>query len=54
MQLTSHMDYALRVLIYLTTLPQRQATTTEIADFYQISRNHLVKVAHRLGEMGFV
>jgi Rrf2 family transcriptional regulator, nitric oxide-sensitive transcriptional repressor len=54
MQLTSYTDYALRVLIYLAMSPERQATITEIADFFNISRNHLVKVVHQLGSMGFV
>jgi len=54
MQLTSYTDYALRVLIYLATARDRQATITEIADFYNISRNHLVKVVHQLGSKGFV
>jgi len=54
MQITSYTDYALRVLIYLAMSPNRQATITEIADFYNISRNHLVKVVHQLGSKGFV
>lgn len=54
MQITSYTDYALRVLIYLVKIPNRQATITEIADFYNISRNHLVKVVHQLGGKGFV
>ena len=54
MQITSYTDYALRVLIYLAMLPNRQATITEVADFYNISRNHLVKVVHQLGSKGFV
>jgi len=54
MQITSYTDYALRVLIYLAMSPNRQATITELADFYNISRNHLVKVVHQLGAKGFV
>ena len=54
MQITSYTDYALRVLIYLAGSPNKQATITEIADFYNISRNHLVKVVHQLGGKGFV
>jgi len=54
MQLTSYTDYALRVLTYLAMSPNRQATITEIADFFDISRNHLVKVVHQLGSKGFV
>jgi Rrf2 family nitric oxide-sensitive transcriptional repressor len=54
MQITSYTDYALRVLIYLARSPNSQATITEIADFFDISRNHLVKVVHQLGTKGFL
>lgn len=54
MQITSYTDYALRVLLYLAMSPNRQANITEIADFFNISRNHLVKVVHQLGSKGFV
>jgi len=54
MQITSYTDYALRVLIYLAMSQDRHATITEIADFFKISRNHLVKVVHQLGSKGFV
>ena len=29
-------------------------TITELADFYKISRNHLVKVVHNLGIQGYI
>jgi Rrf2 family nitric oxide-sensitive transcriptional repressor len=54
MQITRYTDYALRVLMYLALSPNRQATIPEIADFFNISRNHLVKVVHQLGSKGFV
>ncbi|HEC18018.1 MAG TPA: Rrf2 family transcriptional regulator [Gammaproteobacteria bacterium] len=54
MQLTLHTDYALRVLIYLAQKGDALATISEIADFYQISRNHLVKVVHHLAQENFV
>ncbi|MFI3158592.1 MAG: Rrf2 family transcriptional regulator [Methylococcaceae bacterium] len=54
MQVTSYTDYALRVLLYLAMSPNQQANITEIADFFNISRNHLVKVVHQLGSKGFV
>ncbi len=44
MQLTSYTDYALRVLLYLAMSPEQQAKITEIADFFNISRNYLVKI----------
>lgn len=54
MQLTIHTDYALRVLIYLTLHQNQLATISELADFFNISRNHLVKVVHNLGLKGFI
>lgn len=54
MQLTLYSDYSLRVLIYLSKLKNETATITEISDFYKISRNHLVKVVHRLAQLEFI
>jgi Rrf2 family nitric oxide-sensitive transcriptional repressor len=55
MQLTQFTDYALRILIYLARLPEPgMATISEIADYHQISRNHLVKVANNLASQGFI
>lgn len=54
MQLTRHTDYALRVLMYLATNPGRLVTVAELAEFYDISRNHLVKVVQGLVEHGFL
>lgn len=54
MRLTVHTDYALRVLIHLGLLEGRTGTIEEVATAYGISRNHLMKVAHRLGKAGFV
>jgi len=55
MQLTQYTDYSMRVLIYLSQKPEgKLATISEIADFYGISRNHLVKVVHNLSMNGFI
>lgn len=54
MQLTRHTDYALRVLIHLAVTPSGRATIPEIADGYGLSRNHLMKVVHHLGQGGFL
>jgi Rrf2 family nitric oxide-sensitive transcriptional repressor len=55
MQLTKHTDFALRCLMYLAALPEGQlATITEIAEQFNIPRNHLMKVVHQLGKLGYV
>ncbi|MCF7965582.1 MAG: Rrf2 family transcriptional regulator [Methylobacter tundripaludum] len=55
MQLTQFTDLSLRLLIYLARLPEPgMATISEIAEYYQISRNHLVKVANSLANQGFI
>lgn len=54
MRLTLYTDYSLRVLIYLASKEDENVTITELADFYRISRNHLVKVVHNLGLDGYI
>jgi len=54
MQLTLHTDFSLRVLIYLAEKGDTLATISEVASFYDISRNHLVKVVHHLAGAGFI
>jgi Rrf2 family nitric oxide-sensitive transcriptional repressor len=54
MQLTYYTDYSLRVLMYLAIRRDRIANISEIADRYEISRNHLVKVVHNLSRGGFI
>lgn len=54
MKLTSFTDYCLRVLMYLSLKERGFSTIAEIADRYDISRNHLVKVVHELGRLGYV
>jgi Rrf2 family nitric oxide-sensitive transcriptional repressor len=54
MRLTMYTDYSLRVLLYLANKEDENVTITELADFYKISRNHLVKVVHNLGLNGFI
>lgn len=54
MQLTLFTDYALRSLMYLAANRPQRASVKEIAAHYNISRNHLVKVAHRLASLGLI
>ena len=54
MHLTRYTDFALRTLIYLGLSEPEQASIAEIARAYDISENHLTKVVHHLGQLGFV
>ena len=54
MRLTTFTDYALRVLLFVTTAPEGHGTIGQIARAYGVSENHLVKVAHLLGKEGFL
>ncbi|MXS84407.1 Rrf2 family transcriptional regulator [Nitrosomonas sp. HPC101] len=54
MKMTNYSDYALRILIYLGLKRERLSTITEIADCYHISRNHVVKIVHHLGQLGYL
>ena len=54
MRLTLYTDYSLRVLLYLANKEGEAVTISELANFYQISRNHLVKVVHNLGLKGYI
>jgi Rrf2 family nitric oxide-sensitive transcriptional repressor len=56
MQLTRYTDYSLRVLIYLAMQQDaaERVTASDIAERFDIARNHLIKVVHRLGQLGYI
>ncbi len=54
MYITRYTDYSLRVLMYLALKGEEQSTIREIADSYNISKNHLMKVVHALSLKGYV
>ena len=54
MRLTTFSDYSFRVLLYLAAAPDERATIVDMAQAYGISRNHLMKVVHLLGQLGYV
>lgn len=55
MRLTNYTDYSLRILIYLAIKPENELSNIkEIADKYNISKNHLMKVTYELGKMNII
>lgn len=54
MRLTVYTDYSMRVLMYIGVHPGQLCKIEEISKAYNISKNHLMKVAHELGLSGFV
>lgn len=53
MKISYFTDYSLRVLLYLSTKGEL-ATVGEIAEAFNISKNHLVKVVHNLSKLGLI
>lgn len=54
MHITRYTDYALRVLIYLAVNKNDLATISEIAESYNISKNHLMKIVQELNAKGYL
>lgn len=55
MQLTTHTDYALRLLVYLAIHHGKQAPTIpDAAARFDMSSNHLAKVAQTLVQHGYI
>jgi Rrf2 family nitric oxide-sensitive transcriptional repressor len=55
MQLTRYTDYAMRVLLHVGARDQGSLSSIqEISDVYDISKDHLKKVAQDLGRAGFL
>ncbi len=54
MRLTQFSDYSLRLLLYLAERPGEICTIGEIAEWYGVSKPHLVKVAHNLVRLDYV
>ncbi len=54
MRLSQFSDYSLRVLLYLAERPGVPNSISEIAAWYGVSKDHLVKVGHNLVKRGYV
>lgn len=54
MHITRYTDYSLRVLIFLAVNKDKLSTINEIAESYDISKNHLMKIVQQLNVQGYV
>ncbi|WP_299793938.1 Rrf2 family transcriptional regulator [uncultured Marivita sp.] len=54
MRLTSFTDYGLRMLMRMASAPDRAFSTAELADEFELSRNHLSKIVQQLARAGIV
>lgn len=54
MQLTKRTDISLRVLMHLATFADGLGTVRDMAARYNVPRNHVVKVVHRLSSLGYL
>lgn len=54
MRLTTYTDYAFRVLMQVTLADGELVRIADIAKTFGISHNHLTKVVHNLGTLGYL
>ncbi len=54
MRLSRYSDYLVRVLIHASLRSPERVTVNEVAEAFDISRHHLVKVVHDLGRHGYL
>ncbi|MCH4563009.1 Rrf2 family transcriptional regulator [Halomonas sp. EGI 63088] len=54
MHLTRFTDYSLRVLIFLAVKGEERSTIQEIAERFEVSHNHLMKVVQELSHKGYI
>ncbi len=54
MRLTSFTDFGLRMLMRLASAPERAFSSAELADEFNLSRNHLAKIIQHLAHAGLL
>jgi Rrf2 family nitric oxide-sensitive transcriptional repressor len=54
MYITRYTDYSLRVLMYVALKNDELSTIREIAESYDVSKNHLMKVVQGLNNKGYL
>lgn len=56
MQLTRYTDFGIRTLMYLAVQPDRTTLfrISEITEVFDLSPNHVSKIVHHLGKLGYL
>ncbi|AZG71438.1 Rrf2 family transcriptional regulator [Shewanella livingstonensis] len=56
MQLTRYTDFGIRILMYLAVQPERESLfrIAEVTSVFELSSNHVAKIIHQLGKMGYL
>ena len=54
MQLTKHTDFAFRILIYLASTDEKLTRIQQLADGFDISKSHVMKIVNKLVHHGWV
>ncbi|MBL4815920.1 Rrf2 family transcriptional regulator [Shewanella benthica] len=56
MQLTRYTDFGIRTLMYLAIQPDRETLfrISEITQVFDLSPNHVSKIVHHLGKLGYL
>ncbi|WP_425260730.1 RrF2 family transcriptional regulator [Rubrivivax sp. RP6-9] len=54
MRLSEYTDYTLRVLMHCAAHPGQRVTIGTLAETYQVSKNHLMKIVNDLAHQGLV
>lgn len=54
MRLTAFTDYGVRMLMRMASAPERVFSSTELAEEFGLSRNHLAKIMQRLSRDGLI
>lgn len=54
MKLTMFTTHSVKVLLFSSSKKGELTTIDEVASFYNISRNHLMKVVHNLAKKGYI
>lgn len=56
MQLTRYTDFGIRTLMYLAVQPERETLfrIAEITEVFDLSANHVSKIVHHLGKLGYL